>query len=368
MPEIAPRAERSDSRTFRAGWVLLAFIVGTVALLPELWPRSPDRQLDPAAAGLARPGSRFDIVPLADGRTLAAVAIEVTSSEVVLHGQPRPTRVALGDLAGAMDSQTFPLGSDEFGRDVRPRARRWASRSPSPADRVADLSGRGPPGRALRQRPAGGRPRRLADARSAAGISTALLLLDLAAIAAGRSRSSSSSASPDGFDGPWCAGCAPARPQFVAARAAAQAGSSSTTCPNALAALSKPRRRTRRSSTKQRLVSRIRSTAVASWETSRRAFHASAGWWVAFFPARPGMTAIAFNLVGEAARQLDPRARVPALKVAPPPRIRRRRSRRGLLMLVGDFDFGLPASATLESHPRQQPAARPRRGGSRAPA
>ena len=92
-----------------------------MALLPELWTRSPDRQLDPAVAGLARPGSRFAVVHLADDRSLAAVAVELTASEVVLQGQPRPTRVAIADLARPIDSQSFPLGSDEFGRDVAAR-------------------------------------------------------------------------------------------------------------------------------------------------------------------------------------------------------------------------------------------------------
>ena len=107
--------------------VLLALVAGAVGLLPLLWPRSPDRQLDPAVAGLARPGSRFDIVRLADGRTLAAVAVEVGADELVLQGQPRPTRVAFRDLEGggpgrgALDSQRFLLGSDEFGRDVAAR-------------------------------------------------------------------------------------------------------------------------------------------------------------------------------------------------------------------------------------------------------
>jgi peptide/nickel transport system permease protein len=121
MSESAPSAAPRPPRTLRAGGLLLAAILGAVALLPQLWPRSPDRQLDPAVAGLARPGSRFDVVHLADDRSLAAVKVELTASEVVLQGQPRPTRVAIADLAGPIDSQTFPLGSDEFGRDVAAR-------------------------------------------------------------------------------------------------------------------------------------------------------------------------------------------------------------------------------------------------------
>jgi peptide/nickel transport system permease protein len=127
MPDGPPTAGRRRTRALRAGLALLAAIVASVALLPALWTRSPDRQLDPAVAGLARPGSRFDVVHRADGSTLAAVAVEIADDEVVLRGQPRPTRIAIADLAGgapgpqAIGSQSFPLGSDEFGRDVAAR-------------------------------------------------------------------------------------------------------------------------------------------------------------------------------------------------------------------------------------------------------
>ena len=127
MPEAAPAVRTSlrrrqpgqrRSRTLRTGLALLALIVAAVGLIPIVWPQSPDRQLDPAVAGLAAPGSRFEVLHLTDRRTLAAVAVEVSGSEVVLHGQPRPTRVALADLDGEIGSQRFALGSDEFGRDV----------------------------------------------------------------------------------------------------------------------------------------------------------------------------------------------------------------------------------------------------------
>ncbi len=121
------RQGRAHSRTFVAGAALLALVVGGVVLVPAIWPRSPDRQLDPAVAGLAAPGSRFEVLHLADGRTLAAATVEVAEPDVVLRGQPRPTRFAIADLAGgkigprALTSQRFPLGSDEFGRDVAAR-------------------------------------------------------------------------------------------------------------------------------------------------------------------------------------------------------------------------------------------------------
>lgn len=121
MPESASPAARHPLRALRAGGLLLAIVLSAVVLLPELWPRSPDRQLDPAVAGLAPPGSRFDVVHLTDGRSLAAIAADVTASGVVLQGQPRPTRVAIADLAGPVEVHAFPLGSDEFGRDVAAR-------------------------------------------------------------------------------------------------------------------------------------------------------------------------------------------------------------------------------------------------------
>lgn len=130
MPEAAPAVRASlrrrqpgqrRSRTLRTGLALLALIVAAVGLIPIVWPQSPDRQLDPAVAGLAAPGSRFEVLHLTHRRTLAAVAVEVSGSEVVLHGQPRPTRVALADLDGDIESQRFALGSDEFGRDVAAR-------------------------------------------------------------------------------------------------------------------------------------------------------------------------------------------------------------------------------------------------------
>ncbi len=127
MPERSAVARRGAPRTLRSGLALLALIVAAVTLLPFAWQRSPDRQLDPAVAAFAPPGSRFEVVSLADGRTFAAVATEVTASAVVLQGQPRPTRIALADLADAgsgrlaLATQRFPLGSDEFGRDVAAR-------------------------------------------------------------------------------------------------------------------------------------------------------------------------------------------------------------------------------------------------------
>lgn len=127
MPDPSSPLRRANPRTLRSGVALLALIVAAIVLGPIAWTRSPDRQLDPAVAGLAPPGSHFEVVHLADGRSLAADAIQVTEEEIVLLGQPRPTRVAIADLTApgpgqnAVSSQRFPLGSDEFGRDVAAR-------------------------------------------------------------------------------------------------------------------------------------------------------------------------------------------------------------------------------------------------------
>jgi peptide/nickel transport system permease protein len=136
MPELAPvpaelvhplRRPRGYPDGVRAGGLLLAFIAAGVLLLPLLRPRSPDRQLDPAVAALAPPGSRFEVVHRADGRTLAASAVEIGSNAIILRGQPRPTAVPIVELAGgtvgphSLEIQSFPLGSDEFGRDVAAR-------------------------------------------------------------------------------------------------------------------------------------------------------------------------------------------------------------------------------------------------------
>ncbi len=123
----AGATRKLSSCRVHAGAILLALIAGIVTLVPLVFRQSPDRQLDPAVAGLARPGSRFDRIHLADGRVFAARAIEIGADKVVLRGQPRPTSVAIGDLAGgelgprALDTQRFLLGSDEFGRDVAAR-------------------------------------------------------------------------------------------------------------------------------------------------------------------------------------------------------------------------------------------------------
>ncbi|MBP9143801.1 MAG: ABC transporter permease [Thermoanaerobaculia bacterium] len=337
MPEIAPRAERSDSRTFRAGWVLLAFIVGTVALLPELWPRSPDRQLDPAAAGLARPGSRFDIVPLADGRTLAAVAIEVTSSEVVLHGQPRPTRVALGDLAGAMDSQTFPLGSDEFGRDVAARVLAGGRVSLAVAGwtvlliclvavPLGALSGSAPPAvdRVV-----------LRTLEALQAFPRLFLLLGLAAIVR---PGVLSIVLILGLTG-WIPMARLVRAEvralrdreFVLAARATGAGRARVVLrhllPNALApALVEASLAAASAIVNEAALSFLGfglQPPSASWGNMIADGRStlSAGWWVAFFPgAALALTAIAFNLVGEGLRdKLDPRARVRASLQGRPP-------------------------------------------------
>ena len=114
-------------RSARTGAAMLAIVAGAVVLLPVFWPQSPDRQLDPAVAGLARPGSCLEVVHLADGRELAARSVTAAGDELVLEGQPRPTRVPFRELVGgrpeggALRQRCFALGSDEFGRDLLAR-------------------------------------------------------------------------------------------------------------------------------------------------------------------------------------------------------------------------------------------------------
>jgi peptide/nickel transport system permease protein len=118
---------RGRRGTFRAGALLLAGVVAAIAFLPAVYRVSPDRQFDPPVAGLAPPGGRFEVVHLGDGRSFAATSIETAPGELVLHGQPRPTRIAVAALEGgkasppAVTSRSYPLGSDEFGRDIAAR-------------------------------------------------------------------------------------------------------------------------------------------------------------------------------------------------------------------------------------------------------
>ncbi|MEO8274764.1 MAG: ABC transporter permease [Thermoanaerobaculia bacterium] len=124
---ILVNQRRGTPRALRAGLILVTLIVAAVVLLPLAWSQSPDRQLDPAVAGLASPGSRFTTVELVDGRVLAATSLVRSGAEIELKGQPRPTRIALSSIAGGSDAppaigaRRFPLGSDEFGRDVAAR-------------------------------------------------------------------------------------------------------------------------------------------------------------------------------------------------------------------------------------------------------
>lgn len=343
MPE-AQRHRRSRGRAFVAGVVLLSAIAGAVLVLPVLWTQSPDRQLDPAVAGLARPGSRFSVLHLADGRSLAARGIAVVEADVVLQGQPRPTRLAVADLAGGavrppgLTTQRFPLGSDEFGRDVAARVLAGGRVSLAVAGwtvlliclvalPLGALSGTAPP--AL-------------DALVLKGLEALqafprlFLLLGLAAIVR---PGVVSLVLILGLTG-WVPMARLVRAEvralkereFVLAARAAGVGRFRLVLrhllPNALApALVEASLAASAAIVNEAALSFLGfglQPPTASWGNmiSDGRSTLSGGWWVAFFPgAALALTAIAFNLLGEGLRdELDPRARgrAPAASPATP--------------------------------------------------
>jgi peptide/nickel transport system permease protein len=102
-------------------------LAGGLALLalggPLLYRADPSRQLDPAVAAHRPPGTRLVAVSLADGRRLAASTAIPDGEALRLEGRPQETRVprtALDPRRGVRD-ETFPLGSDRFGRDLAAR-------------------------------------------------------------------------------------------------------------------------------------------------------------------------------------------------------------------------------------------------------
>jgi peptide/nickel transport system permease protein len=110
---------RTEART---GAALLGTILALATLGAALWPHDPDRTLDPPVAALAPPGARFEVLRLADGRTLAAERIERAGDEFRLVAGGRERRVpAAAAAARPLGARRFWLGSDRFGRDVAAR-------------------------------------------------------------------------------------------------------------------------------------------------------------------------------------------------------------------------------------------------------
>ena len=107
----------------RLGAALLAALVVAATLGAALWPLAPERTLEPAVAALAPPGARFDLLRLADGRTLAAERIERVAHGFRLHagGAAREIPEASVDADRPTGEVRFWLGSDRFGRDVAAR-------------------------------------------------------------------------------------------------------------------------------------------------------------------------------------------------------------------------------------------------------
>jgi len=106
MPD--PRRGRREVKT---GAALLGLVVVTSLAGPLLWPLDPNRTLEPAVAGLAPPGSRFETVELRDGRRLAST-LETAAQ--------RPARTD-DVVPGSARTVRFWLGSDRLGRDVAAR-------------------------------------------------------------------------------------------------------------------------------------------------------------------------------------------------------------------------------------------------------
>lgn len=116
---------RAERRTLSGGLLLLSLLVLLVTIGAALWSVDPNRPLDPAIVGLSPPGSRWTVVELADGRELAARAARVEAQEVELERTLAPTTLPLEALAAeparAIGERRFVLGSDKFGRDVAAR-------------------------------------------------------------------------------------------------------------------------------------------------------------------------------------------------------------------------------------------------------
>lgn len=124
-----PPATRLAATSGRSGLGVGIALVVTLGLLSTvgaaLYRGSPRRQLDPVAAAHRAPGTRLVAISLADGRELAASAVEREGDVLHLTGRPGRTEVALAELAdtpeASMRVESFPLGTDRFGRDLLAR-------------------------------------------------------------------------------------------------------------------------------------------------------------------------------------------------------------------------------------------------------
>lgn len=115
------RVRTSWDRESAAGAALLSVALVGVTAGAALWPHSPTRTLEPAVAGGAPPGARFETLELADGRTLAATRIERDGENYRLHGRDGERTVPVAAAGGPPRERRFWLGSDRFGRDLAAR-------------------------------------------------------------------------------------------------------------------------------------------------------------------------------------------------------------------------------------------------------
>jgi peptide/nickel transport system permease protein len=102
----------------------LAALLGAAALLgPLVYRIDPKRQLDPAVAAHRPPGTRLVSIGLADGRRLAATGTVPEGETLRLEGRSEETRIprTMLDPEAPVRPESFPLGSDRFGRDLAAR-------------------------------------------------------------------------------------------------------------------------------------------------------------------------------------------------------------------------------------------------------
>jgi peptide/nickel transport system permease protein len=118
--------------------VLLLSVIATLALLaPWLAPFPPDEQLDPASSKLRPPGTRLTVVKLTNRtRPLLADSVRIVDDQLVLEtvglaerrlpldllakDQTQPPATGPPPTAESLqfDQRRYPLGTDQFGRDL----------------------------------------------------------------------------------------------------------------------------------------------------------------------------------------------------------------------------------------------------------